>query len=424
MDVERSVGIEAYISSTPGIGGRIKESPEDFYVEELARLKLGDGNFTIVRVKKVNWDTLNFVRVLAKKLKISQKRIEYAGTKDKRAVSVQYFSIYGLKDEQIERLKELRIKDVEIEVLGRSRNRISLGDLLGNYFVVRVRDAKVDADEELVERTLEELECKGSPNFFGLQRFGTMRFITHRVGLEILRRNYEEAFWIYVALPFEGENPEISKIRKEVWETRDPVTGLREYPPYLRYERILLQALREGKTEEQAILRLPKNLKLMFVHAYQSYVFNRTLSERIREFGTLKEVDKEDFAGFFRPETIGEREVYAVRDEFYPVEWRIKRVKYLIREKRASLALPLPGYESKLKGWAGEVVRGILNEDNVSLDDFRHEHKEFTSRGSYRIAEIPFSDFSYSNFEFRFSLPKGCYATVLLREFIKDLQQP
>ncbi len=421
--IERNVGIEVYSSSTPGTGGKIKERPEDFVVEEVARIKLSDeGSFTVIRVKKVNWDTLNFVRVLAKKLKISQRRIEYAGTKDKRAVSIQYFSIYGLSDEQVEGLRNVRIRDVEIEILGKSRSRISLGDLLGNKFFVRVRGA----DSTPVPETLRELEERGIPNFFGLQRFGTMRFITHRVGLEILRGNYEEAFWIYVAMPFEGENEEIREVRRELWETRDPIIGLREFPNYLRYEKILLQALREGKSEEEALLMLPKNLKLMFIHAYQSYVFNRTLSERIREFETLRYVEEDDVVGFF--------DSHGIKEEFSPIEWRMKRVKFLMSVRRCALALPLPGYGSELRGWAGEVVKEILSEDGIGLENFRQEHKEFSSKGGYRLAEMPFSEFEYEvegveadrgangkeNVKFRFFLPKGSYATVFLREFTKS----
>ncbi len=423
-DLERSAGIEVYASTTPGIGGSVKNVPENFVVEEVGKFRLSDdGNFTVIRVKKVNWDTMNLVRVIAKKLGISQKRIEYAGTKDKRSLSIQYFSIYGLNEKQVERLRNLRIKDVEIEVLGKSKNRIGLGDLLGNHFEITVSEALYD--EELIETTLKELEERGCPNFFGLQRFGTMRFITHRVGLELLRRNYEEAFWIYVAMPFEGENPEVRKIREELWESRNPVTGLREFPPYLRYERILLQALREGKSEEQAMLMLPKNLKLMFIHAYQSYVFNRVLSERLREFGTLKSVESDDTVGFFHPEKFEKGLIYSLRDDYYPVEWRRKRVEFLINVGRCSLALPLPGYESELRGWTGEVVKEILGEEGISLEDFRHEHREFTSRGGYRLAELPFSNFHFEEakhgVKFRFSLPKGSYATVLLREFTKTV---
>ncbi len=411
MDVEEKVGIGCYITSTPGIGGRIKENPEDFYVEEIARLKLSDeGKYTIIRVRKTNWNTMNFARILAKKLGISQKRIEYAGTKDKRAVSVQYFSISNLSEEDIERLKTIRIKDAEIEIMGKSNRRIELGDLVGNMFRIRVHGAR---NGQIIHHTLKELDEKGAPNFFGLQRFG-MRFITHEVGMHILRRDYSSAFWTYVAKPFEGEREDIKVIREELWKTRDSKFGLRELPAYLRYERILLQSLREGKSEEKALLSLPKNLKLMFVHAYQSYVFNRLLSSRIKEFGNLKEVLEGDTVDF-----ISSGNYLELKEEHSFVNSNKKRIRFLIDEKKAFLALPLPGYETEMKGWAKERTEEILSSDGINIEDFKHEHREFTSKGSYRIADMPFSDFRYENEVFSFYLPKGCYATILLREFTK-----
>jgi len=417
--VEEKVGITAYITKEEGIDGDVKLSLEDFYVEEVADLKLSEeGRFTIIRVRKVNWDTMNFVRALANALRISQKRIHYAGTKDKRAVTVQYFAISGLKDEQLERLRSLKIKDAEIEVLGKSNRDIRLGDLIGNRFRIVVRNAK---DGDRVERIRRELEEKGTPNFFGLQRFGSIRFITHEVGLHVLKRDYETAFWIYVAKPFEGENEEVRKIREILWETRDAKFGLRELPKYLRYERNLLQKLREGKSEKEALLSLPQNLKMMFVHAYQSYVFNRVLSARIKEFGNLKEVEKGDWVDFVEIDTH-----YRFAEDYVRVrEHNFGRVRFLIERRRASLAIPLPGYETELgDDWTSRKIREFLEEDGVNLSDFKHEFKEFSSKGSFRVADVLIEHTGLNvrvdeSITFEFFLPKGCYATIFLREFVK-----
>ncbi len=417
--MEEKVGITAYITKEEGIDGDVKLSLEDFYVEEVADLKLSEeGRFTIIRVRKVNWDTMNFVRALANALRISQKRIHYAGTKDKRAVTVQYFAISGLKDEQLERLQNLKIKDAEIEVLGKSNRDIRLGDLIGNRFRIVVRNAK---DGDRVERIRRELEEKGTPNFFGLQRFGSIRFITHEVGLHVLKRDYETAFWIYVAKPFEGENEEVRKIREILWETRDAKFGLRELPKYLRYERNLLQKLREGKSEKEALLSLPQNLKMMFVHAYQSYVFNRVLSARIKEFGNLKEVEKGDWVDFVEIDTH-----YRFAEDYVRVrEHNFGRVRFLIERRRASLAIPLPGYETELgDDWTSRKIREFLEEDGVNLSDFKHEFKEFSSKGSFRVADVLIEHTGLNvrvdeSITFEFFLPKGCYATIFLREFVK-----
>ena len=404
------VGIEGYITTTPGMGGRIKESAEDFQVEEIATLKLSDdGEYLIVKIRKVNWDTMNLVRVLSNALGISQKRISFAGTKDKRSLSVQYLAIKGVKAEDVEKVS---LRDVEVEVVGYSKRPIRLGDLVGNNFKIRVVNCR---DGDLFAATLEELKEKGTPNFFGLQRFGSVRFITHEVGKLILQGKYTEAFWVYVAKPFSGEREDVRKIREEIWTTRDAKLGLRELPKHLRYERLLLQKIREGKSEEEALLSLPKNLKMMFVHAYQSYIFNRLLSERIKEFGTLKEIENGDCACYLTFRT--PKPSFSDCSE---VDVNRERVRYLIEERMASLALPLVGYETELRGW-NRIAKEFLAEDNLSPSDFKTEHKEFSSRGSYRpadmIAEI--SEIKFDGEFFSFYLPKGCYATVMLREFLK-----
>ena len=419
--IEERVGIEGYISKTPGIGGRIKESAEDFYVEEiidLEKFKEKEGRNLLIRVKKKNWETLNFARVLSNVLGISQKRVGYSGTKDKNAVSVQYFIIYNADEKIAEKLRELRLKDAEIEVVCFTSKNLELGDLVGNFFRVKVSDAE---NGERVEKITEELKEKGIPNFFGIQRFGSLRLITHEVGKLIIQRKYEEAFWVYVAKPFEGEREDVRKIREILWKERDAKFGLRELPKYLRYERLLLQKLREGKNELEALLSLPKNLKLMFIHAYQSYLFNRLLSERIREFGNLKEIERDDFVDF-----VNFRKGYKVYSEDFSIltDFNSPRISFLKEKGYAILALPLPGYETKLVGWSGEKLKEILEEEGIDLESFKSPYPEFSSKGSLRVAEIPFEfeRFSYSEGVFEFFLPKGCYATVFLREYMKSEQ--
>lgn len=419
--IEEKIGIRAYITSGEGIDGRIKGNAEYFRVEEIADIDLmNEGKYLIIRVEKRNWDTLNFVRVLSNILGISRKRIGFAGTKDRKAVTIQHFSISNPDERILEKLNKVNLRDAKIEILGYSNRRIDLGGLIGNNFRVLIKDARTD--EVRIKRILDELKQKGIPNFFGEQRFGSLRYITHEVGKQIILKNYEEAFWIYVAKPFETEKDEVRKIRETLWSERDPKIGLREFPKYLVYERTLLQKLREGKDELKALLSLPKNLKMMFVHAYQSYIFNLLLSSRIKEFGNLREIEIGDFVDF-RKVIKG----YVVFAEEFSIakHFNIKRVRFLSENNYSYLALPLPGYETRLIGWSGERLKEILDAEGVRLDDFKSDFPEFSSKGSLRVAEIPFdfNNFRYdilnSDVEFRFFLPKGCFATALLREFLK-----
>lgn len=404
------LGIKGYITKTPGMGGKIKKEAEDFYVEEILELNLAEeGNFAIVRVEKKNWETIKFTQMLARMLGISQKRVSFAGTKDKRALTVQFFSIKGVKKEDLEKIS---IKDSKIEFVGYSKREIKLGDLLGNNFRIKVLETK---NGEIFEATKEELSKKGIPNFFGEQRFGT-RGITHEVGKLILQKNYSEAFWTFVAKPSKLESDELKKLREELWNTRDPIYGLKELPKHLSYERNLLQKLREGKSEKEALLSLPKTLKMMFVHAYQSYIFNRLLSKRIEDFGELKTVLENDWACYITYKT--KKPSFL---DFTRVGVNRSRVELLVRENFATLALPLVGYEVKPEGWS-KMALEFLAEDNLELSSFKTEHKEFSSAGSYRSACLPLAitELKFSAGIFEFYLPAGCYGTVLLREFLKS----
>lgn len=424
--VYEKVGILRFMTNKNGIGGRIKQDAEDFFVNEIANIDLNEGNYFIIKVKKKNWDTMNLARVLSNILGISQKRIYYAGTKDKRAIAIQYFSIKNANEEIVEKLKSSRLRDVEIEIVGKSRKAVNLGNLLGNEFSIKIVDVNTNEIEEKIEAIKRELMDKGTPNFFGLQRFGSIRYITHEVGKMIVKGRFKDAFWIYVAKPFEGESKEVKKIREELWNTRDEKFGLRELPKHLRYERLLLQKLREGKDEEGALLSLPKNLKMMFVHAYQSYIFNLLLSERIAEFESLKKIEDEDTISFVSFKQ-NKKRYYFFKEDYSIVKSNTKRrIKFLIDKRRVALALPLPGYETKVEGWCKEKLNEILEKEEVKLKDFKNKYKEFSSKGSFRSADIlaEWTNLSYeiekNDVKFNFYLPKGCYATIFLREFTKN----
>jgi tRNA pseudouridine13 synthase len=165
--MEAEVGLASFGTSTPGIPARIKAAPEDFVVEEIpAELPVvAAGRFLVVRVTVRNWETHRLVRQLARTLGISRNRINFAGTKDKRAVTTQRMTFEGLDEDDLE---ALHLKDVDLEVLHRTSRRLALGDLVGNRFRITLRE--VDLPEDDVRARLralhQELEGAGGfPNF-------------------------------------------------------------------------------------------------------------------------------------------------------------------------------------------------------------------------------------------------------------------
>ncbi len=374
-----------YYSDTDGIGGSIKEQIDDFVVEEQASHETNGGDAVLITMKKYNMTTMEAIRELSNILHVSRKRFGYAGNKDKRAITTQYVSVQGLDEED---LHHVFIPDLDIEVLG-TGEPISLGQLEGNAFDIVIRNIALPADDlaERIEETVEQLDGH-IPNYFGRQRFGSRRSITHEVGREMLSGDYEEAVWTYIAKPSEQEHEKIRKVREELWETREVEKAAEKFPEQYRYEKILLYHLAKNPDDYAgAIKRLPEGLQTLFIHAYQSYVFNVALSSLIAD--GFDDTDAE---------------------------------------------LPLVGYKTALRDEEGDQkIAEVLEEDGIEQQDFKlPDFPHLRSEGDYRACFTPLKDFELvetgddtlnmnrRKAEVAFELESGSYATVFLRELMKN----
>src|SRR5207244_8406113 len=113
-------------------------------------------------------------------------------------------------------LNAIHMKYGVIIVVYRSDRPLELGDLSGNRFRIVVSDLPVEP--EIVAKTVEETAralriAGGFPSFFGIQRFGSVRPITHVVGRHLVRGEFREAVEAYVANPLEGADPESYGVR-------------------------------------------------------------------------------------------------------------------------------------------------------------------------------------------------------------------
>jgi tRNA pseudouridine13 synthase len=168
----------------PGIGGRIKEEPEDFCVDERPLyLPRGDGEHLYARITKRNLSTPDLVARLSSVLGVKTKCIGIAGLKDAHAVTSQMVSIQGVMPEKVKRIR-LDDRLTAVEVLGFHRNRLRKGHHAGNRFRVVLRGASRDALVH-VPAILAMLERQGMPNYFGPQRQGRAG-LNYRTGAELL----------------------------------------------------------------------------------------------------------------------------------------------------------------------------------------------------------------------------------------------
>ncbi len=422
--MEPDLGIEGYLTTTPGVGGTLKVSAEDFVVEEVSSPREPDpqGRYTVATLRVREWETNRLVRQLAKSLHISRRRIGFAGTKDKRAVTTQLFTFEGVPPET---LRALRIKDIEVLDAFPSARPLEIGDLVGNRFRILVRALRV-ADPEaqhLAGETASQLRAFGGfPNFFGVQRFGSVRPVTHLVGQHIVRGEFREAVETYVANPIPGEDPESFEVRATLEETGDVKGALHTYPRNYTFEKALLNHLAAHPNDYVGALRvLPMNLLIMFVHAYQSFLFNRILSERMRRRLPIHEPVEGDLV------LPADRRGLPDRDRIVEVSAdNLARVAERCRAGKAWVSAVLYGSESGFAGGVmGEIERSVIAHENVRPEDFVvPDIPRISSRGTRREVLAPIRSLDVQVLDecllMSVELTRGAYATCLLREFMKN----
>jgi tRNA pseudouridine13 synthase len=334
---------------------------------------------------------------------MSQERIQIAGIKDANALTAQHISISRTTPDMISKIK---IKDIKLYPIRFSNEKMHSTLLYGNQFhiVIRLIDRSQSKIMERMQNVKHNLESPGGiPNFFGHQRFGTTRPITHIVGRHIVQGRWEEAALAFLAESSEYEHPESRQARQQLWQERNFSEALHYFPSQLKYERIMLSHLaRHPKESVNAFRRLPIKLCELFVQAYQSYLFNKFLSQRMKLRMSISQPQDGDFT-----------------------------VKV---NKKEHLALPIIGFkQSQSSGDQGKIEREILEKEKVAPQQFRIAlMPEISAAGGIRTALSPIMDFSIGEpnidsanpskrmVRLGFMLGKGSYATVALREFMKS----
>ncbi|TYT63017.1 tRNA pseudouridine(13) synthase TruD [Natrialba swarupiae] len=439
---EQAVGMHYYVSDADGVGGRLREDDEQFRVRELERFETEPIDaptdaypHLVFRATLRGWDTNDFAARLSDALGISRERVNWAGTKDKYAVTTQLFSVYGADPEELP-----DVDGADLEVLGRAGRNLEFGDLAGNAFTLVVTD--LDRPDNAAEIT-EELAAFGDledasgsedaagtsvgvPNFFGQQRFGSRRPVTHEVGLEIVRDDWEGAVMAYLGRPTEAEPEGTQEARTFVEETRDWQEALERFPNRLRYERSMLHELAECDGEpgpddfRAALERVPSNLQRLFVHAAQSYAFNLMLSERLERGLPFDEPVAGDVVCFADTDAPDGLEMPDT-DRLQRVdERRLRSVTRHCERGRAFVTAPLVGTETELAdGEQGEIERNVLADLDLGPADFDLPG-EFYSSGTRRAILVRTDlDIETEPLSLSFALPKGSYATVVAREYLK-----
>jgi len=334
---------------------RLKEKPEDFFVEEMPIALSGSGSYRVYKLTKTSYDTEKAIKTISQATRMPRKFFAYAGTKDKHARTVQYFSVRSDKN-----IANIELENISLEYMGEHNEPLSLGSLEGNRFEIVVRNLDDiwtwDKDTALV------------PNYFDEQRFSVNNV---RVGKMLLQKKYSEV---------------CKELTASYWEITEHLD-------------------RQEHDFSGALQKVPKKILLLYVHAYQSYIYNLTLNKLLEKYENVR-----------IPYSMGEF--------------------VFVKENVGNKDIPLIGFDPDPEGDKKvlDIIEKILEEKNVTHRDFVfHDLKYLSSEGTIRNMFMEIKDIEIGKSEedelfsgkkkqtISFVLPKGSYATIFIK-FLAAMQ--
>ncbi len=386
-ELDLQIGISLYSTKFAGIGGKIRVTPDDFHVTEIISEKIKksiieqDG-YAVYKLKKKKIDTNHALSDVFRRKGI---RLKSLGLKDSSAITEQ-FVCSGNKGKAIENYST---EKYSLEKIGYVKKPLSKKDMVSNHFKIKI--------SECSDGLSSFLEFDKILNFYGYQRFGSKRPVTHLIGKALVQRNFKKAVDLILSFTSKYDSQENTEIRQKLSDELNYSKYFDQVPKQMDVERIVLKEMIENKDYSKAIRSIPLSLRRFYVQAYQSFIFNQSLSMAFSDGENLFESQDGDVCFDFKG-IIG------------------KYVKGLDQH----LALPFVGYSYYKKTRFDYQISKVLKQEEITPKDFYiKEMQEISSEGGFRQAAIHCTDYSTCNDTVEFSLSRGSFATILLREIMK-----
>ncbi|XP_068786189.1 pseudouridylate synthase 7 homolog isoform X6 [Struthio camelus] len=364
------------------------------------------GSYCHFVLYKENKDTMDAINVLSKFLRITAQRLAHLNK---------------------------CLMNFKLGNFSYKNHPLKLGELQGNHFTVVLRN--ITGTDDQIEQAMQSLRETGFINYYGMQRFGTTAVPTYQIGRAILQNNWNEVMDLILKPRPGAEKGYLVKCREEWAKTKDPAAALKKLPVKRCVEGQLLRGLSKYgmKNIISAFGIIPRNNRLMYIHSYQSFVWNNMVSQRIEEYG-LKAVPGDLILKGGTAVHIGEGDVdnYTIHD----------------------VVMPLPGFDVVYpKHKIGEAYKEMLVADNLDINNMRHKIRDYSLSGAYRkiiirpqnvnwevvayddpriplfntdldklqgkpLPVLP-TDGKFRALKMAFSLPPSTYATMAIREVLK-----
>ena len=384
--IDSDIGILSYTTNFAGCGGRIRTKFEDFAVSEILSKKttasLSSDGYAVYRLKKIGIDTNHALEMIFKKTGVHLKAL---GLKDASAVTEQYVCSMA----QNKLLPNYSDGKITLEKIGFAKKPLTGKDMVGNHFTIRIDGA----DQTLADFA----ESDKILNFYGYQRFGSKRPVTHLIGKAIIQKRFADAVNLLLSFTSIHDSEQNTKLRQELADSQNYSKVLPMVPPQMDLERIILEQMISHGDPKKALHQLPIGIRRLYIEAYQSFLFNRTLSEAY-QYG---------------------EDLFAPQQGDVCFDRNAKLGKYQMDDSQ-KLAIPMVGYSYFKKTRFDYHISKILEQEQIKPSDFYlKENQDLSNEGGFRSAKIECSDFVIKSNVVSFSLQRGSFATMVMREIIK-----
>ena len=385
--IDSEIGISAYTTNFPGCGGAIRKQKEDFNVSELITKKsssriCSESGFAVYKLQKNGIDTTHALDEIFKKRGI---RLKALGLKDSYAITEQFvFTTY-----KTNKHFEVNEQKYNLTKVGFTDKLLSKKDMIGNRFRI-----KIDGASNELEKFSEFDKIL---NFYGYQRFGSRRAVTHLIGRAIIQKDFTAAVHLLLSFTSEYDSDENTKLRQLMSDTSKYSEAIEIIPKGMDLEKIALKEMIEHNDPVKTLRALPLSIRRFFVQAYQSYIFNRTLSSSLDAGEELFSPQSDDVC-YNKDSELGKFE----------------------NDPLQRLSIPFVGYSYYKKTRFHNYIENVLRDEEITHKDFfSNDMQEISSEGGFRNSSIKCDDYSIDDNIVSFSLSRGSFATIVLREIIK-----
>lgn len=390
-----------------GVGGEIKRYDEDFVVEEIPRYPAsGEGTHVYFTIEKRGLTTHRAIGMIARALGKRDQDIGYAGLKDAHGVTRQTMSVEHVEPLKVESLKFDKMRIVSVT---RHTNKLKLGHLAGNRFILRIRNT-LNSPLQRAKPIFDMLVARGVPNYFGPQRFG-VRGDNAIIGQAVLCEDFDKVIALMLGKPTPMDRGDAKKAR-ELFDAGDLEASATYWQKGFREQAKLCRALIQVKGNVRKAWRtVHHSMRKFYVSAFQSALFNESVAKRIDRIDRLQGGDiawKHVNGASFR---VDDESVEQPRCDAFEI----------------SPTGPIFGKKmAEPTGEPGEIEEAILAQAGLARDKIRAQDGKKLD-GARRPLRIPIkenhidegTDENGSFLRLSFTLPPGSYATCVTREISK-----